>query len=114
MYFFEIAPQLGQATVWSRLPDAFRQPRRTAWADANKSGAEVDSFLEGPVFDEQGNLYVTDIPYGRIFCIDPEGQWRLVAQYDGEPNGMKWLRPGVLLITDYLNGLMSLDVASGE
>ena len=36
-------------------------------------GREVDSFLEGPVFDQVGNLYVTDIPFGRIFRIDPQG-----------------------------------------
>lgn len=115
MYFPGTFPEVGEATVWTRLPDEFRQTgQRTAWADANKSGDCVDSFLEGPVFDAEGNLYVTDIPFGRVFRIDPTGKWALLAQYDGEPNGMKWLRPGVLLITDYLNGLMALDVLSGR
>jgi len=114
MFFYENPPQIGQAVVWTRLPDEYRKPRPTAWAEANKAGAEIDSFLEGPVFDDKGNLYVTDIPYGRIFRIDPAGNWTLITQYEGEPNGMKWLRPGVLIITDYLNGLMTLDVASGE
>ena len=113
MYFPGITPHVGQAEVWTRLPDAFRRIQPSAWADANKSGDQIDSFLEGPLFDGQGNLYVTDIPFGRVFRINPEGSWELIAQYDGEPNGMKWLRPGVLLITDYKNGLMSLDVKSG-
>jgi gluconolactonase len=66
------------------------------------------------VFDEHGNLYVTDIPWGRVFRIDPQGEWSLVAEYDGEPNGMKFRAPGKLLITDYKNGLMELDVATGR
>ena len=37
-----------------------------------------------------------------------------MAEYDGEPNGMKFLDAGTLLITDYKNGLMRLDVASGQ
>jgi gluconolactonase len=76
-------------------------------------GTITDSFLEGPVFDGAGNLYVTDIPWGRIFRIDPQGMWSLVAEYDGEPNGMKFLDANTLLITDYKNGLVRLDVASG-
>lgn len=37
-----------------------------------------------------------------------------MAEYDGEPNGLKFLKPGTLLITDYKNGLMRLDLASGQ
>ena len=33
---------------------------------------------------------------------------------DGEPNGMKFLAPGQLLVTDYKNGLVVLDIASGQ
>lgn len=114
MYFPAAIPEVGQAQVWSTLPDCFRQPRQSAWSDANKAGEHLHSFLEGPVFDDKGNLYVTDIPYGRVFCVDPSGDWTLIVQYEGEPNGMKWLRPGVLLITDYRNGLVALDVERQE
>ena len=55
-------PEIIEARVLTRLPDAFREPRRTDWVDANKPGHVIDSFLEGPVFDRAGNLYVTDIP----------------------------------------------------
>ncbi len=86
---------------------------RSVWADANRGGACVDSFLEGPVFDAAGNLYVTDIPFGRIFRIDSRGGWDLVAEYDGEPNGMKFLNQRELLVADYKNGLMVCEIASG-
>lgn len=107
-------PSVAEFNVWSAMPDEFRRPERSAWADANRGGAKTDSFLEGPVFDDHGNLYVTDIPWGRIFRIDPAGNWSLVAEYDGEPNGMKFLDACTLLITDYKNGLMALDVATGR
>ena len=101
--------------VFTRMPDRFRRAgERSVWARANMPGRQVDAFLEGPVVDAQGHLYVTDIPFGRVFRIDPQGEWDLVAQWDGEPNGMKWLRPGQLLVTDYRNGLMQVDVASGQ
>ena len=108
------APEVRELTLFSAMPDALRRLERSAWADANRGGSPVDSFLEGPVFDDAGNLYVTDIPWGRIFRIDRQGAWTLVAEYDGEPNGMKFLNAGTLLITDYKNGLMQLDVASGR
>ena len=111
MNFLGNSPIVRDAEVWARLPDVFRDTAHpTAWADANRAGEVIDSFLEGPLFDDHGNLYVTDIPYGRVFKITPKAQWELIVQYDGEPNGMKWLRPGVLVIADYQNGLMQLDL----
>jgi gluconolactonase len=107
-------PQVIQARVLTRLPDAFRRKRRNAWADANKPGHEIDSFLEGPSFDRAGNLYVTDIPYGRIFRISPQLEWTLAAEYDGWPNGSCFHRDGSLWITDYRRGLLRLDVSSGN
>lgn len=107
-------PVIRQTEVFTRLPDRFRAARRTPWADANRGGTPLDSFLEAPVFDTAGNLYVGDIPFGRIFRIDARGEWTLVVQYDGEPNGMKFLSDGELLIADYKNGLMRLDLQRGE
>jgi gluconolactonase len=106
-------PEVRTLDTWTALPQRYRQLRRTVWGDANQGGRESDSFLEGPVFDGAGNLYVTDIPFGRVFRIDPQGEWDLIAQWDGEPNGMKFLNATELLVTDYLNGLMLLDTRSG-
>ncbi len=106
-------PEIRTLEVFTSMPARFRQRQRTAWSDANMGGREVDSFLEGPVFDEAGNLFVTDIPFGRVFRIDPKGEWDLVAQWDGEPNGMKFLNASELLVTDYRHGLMVVDSGSG-
>lgn len=103
-----------QTEIFTRMPDQFRRPgTRTEWADVMAHGAHLDCFLEGPSFDGAGNLYVTDIPYGRVFKIDPGGTWTLVAEYDGEPNGLKFHKDGRALITDHKQGIMSLDPATG-
>jgi sugar lactone lactonase YvrE len=81
--------ELIKAEIFTSLPAKFRARRRTTWSDANRQGAEVDSYLEGPSFDRAGNLYVVDIPFGRVFRITPRGEWELVIQYDGWPNGLK-------------------------
>lgn len=112
-------PVVREAEVFTRMPAKFRKPDvQTEWARANRGGQATDSFLEGPVWSPdgqgRGHLYVTDIPHGRIFRISPAGDWELVAEYDGEPNGMKLVDDVHLLITDYRNGLMLLDIKRGE
>src|SRR5437868_2073995 len=99
---------------WTSLPKKFRKKGRTAWSDPNRQGAEVDSFLEGPSFDRQGNLWCVDIPFGRIFRIDKKGEWQLVVQYDGWPNGLKFHRDGRAFIADYRRGLLALDPKRGK
>ena len=80
----------------------------------NQGWRYVDSSLEGPVFDEQGNLYVSGIPFGRVFRINPDGEWELVTQWDGEPNSMKCPNSGQLLIIYYPNGLVVLDIKTSQ
>ncbi len=104
-------PERIDAAVLTRLPDEFRRPRRCDWVNANKPGHVLDSFLEGPSFDRAGNLYLCDIPYGRIFRIDPALRWTLIAEYDGWPNGLALHADGSLWIADYRCGLLRLSVA---
>jgi gluconolactonase len=112
MSFFA-PPRRVETTVFARLPDRFRRPRRMPWSDYNRGGQAVDSFLEEPAFDRQGRLYVTDIPFGRVFRVSPEGEWEQVAEYDGWPNGLKIHKDGRIFITDYKRGLLLLDPESG-
>jgi gluconolactonase len=107
-------PQVVQARVLTRVPDSFRRKGRTPWSEANRPGQEVDCFLEGPSFDRAGNLYVVDIPNGRIFRITPDLAWTVVAEYDGWPNGTAFHRDGSLWITDYRRGLLKLRVSSAS
>ncbi len=103
-----------EAAIFTVLPDKFRKrDTRSAWADTNRGGSRIHSFLEGPSFDRAGNLYVTDIPFGRVFRISPAGEWTLIVEYTGWPNGLKIHRDGRIFITDYMHGIMLLDPAAG-
>jgi gluconolactonase len=103
-----------EARSFTSLPVRFRNKQRTAWSDPNRAGAAVDSFLEGPSFDRDGNLWCVDIPFGRIFRISPKGEWDLAAQYDGWPNGLKIHKDGRIFIADYKKGLLVLDPRTGR
>jgi gluconolactonase len=107
-------PQRLEPQLWTRLPDQYRRKVRTPWADANRGGETIDSFLVGPSFERAGNLYVTDIPHGRVFRVAPDGTWSVVTEYDGWPNGLKIAKDGSIVITDYRRGLLRLDAASGK
>lgn len=108
-------PPVVEARVFARLPEHFsRAASRSPWVDVQLHGAPTPSFLEGPSFDRDGNLWVVDIPWGRIFRIAPEGRVELAVEYDGEPNGLKFHRDGRAFITDHRHGLMVLDPASGR
>jgi gluconolactonase len=99
---------------FARLPDRLRNLRRSSWADANRAGAPIDSFLEGPCFDRAGRFLVTDIPNGRILLVGPGQAWEVLAEYDGWPNGLALGADDGLLIADYRHGLLSLDPARGS
>ena len=104
------APPVIKTEIFARVPDSLRareNPRR-------QSGVARDCFLEGPSFDRDGNLYVTNIPYRQIFRVSPGGEFTLVATYDGEPNGLKIHRDGRIFIADHKQGLMLLDPRSGK
>ncbi len=104
-----------KAEPFAKLPAEFRvSGRKSPWIDANKPGASVPSFLEGPSFDKDGHLWLVDIPWGRIFSISPSGKWSLRAEYDGWPNGLKIHRDGSIWIADYRRGILCLDPSSGN
>ena len=92
------------------LPEGLRRPVRSAWADANRGGAPVHSFLEGPCLDVAGRLHVVDIPHGRVFRVE---DWATVAETGSWPNGMALGRDGAFLVADYRRGLLRLDPATG-
>lgn len=104
------APKIVDANIWSSMPDHFRLSKDSDWARLNKSGQVIDCFLEGPVFDSKGNLYITDIPYGRIFKISPGKDWELLIQYEGWPNGLAIDSNEKIWIADHKLGLLSFDL----
>jgi gluconolactonase len=107
-------PPVIETEVFARLPDKYRKAGApSAWLDAQLRGAPMHSLLEGPAFDRDGNLYVVDIPFGRLFKVSPAGEFALAAEYDGEPNGLKFHRDGRGFIADHRHGIMVFDPESG-
>ena len=109
-------PPIDVATeVWTEIPEKYRRADvRSAWVNASKFGQDPHSFLEGPSFDRDGNLYVVDIPFGRVFRISPDRAWTLITEYDGEPNGLKIHKDGRIFVADYKRGIMQIDPVTGK
>jgi hypothetical protein len=100
MNFYPVPPVI-QAEVFVRIPDALRctgQP--TDWRGGSSSPPS-EIFLEGPTYLGNGDLYVTDIPYGRILKIDRQKQVTECVRYDGEPNGLVVREDGCMIVADY-------------
>lgn len=111
---FKAPPEIG-TELFARIPDQYRKsgqlsPERIM---AGKGNLKTDSYIEGPAFDQDGNLYIVDIAFGLIYQINPQGMVNLLVEYDGEPNGLKIHQDGRIFVADHKNGLMLLDPQSG-
>jgi len=96
------APPVIKTEVFARLPDTFR-----------RSTAKPQCFLEGPAFDRAGNLYVVNIPLGQILKVSPQGDFSLLTEYDGEPNGLAIHKDGTLYVADHRRGLLTVNPDTG-
>ena len=114
--YLETPPRLIETRVFSTMPG--RLPPQGCARPTGPTpivrARTTDSFIEGPSFDADGNLHVVDIPFGRIFRIAPGGEWSLVIEYDGWPNGLKIAADGRILVADYKHGIMELDAKAGR
>ncbi|HRM94068.1 MAG TPA: SMP-30/gluconolactonase/LRE family protein, partial [Alicycliphilus sp.] len=50
------SPQVCELEPFTSMPEPLRRRERSDWADANRGGVVTDSFLEGPVWGDDGNL----------------------------------------------------------
>jgi len=108
-------PPAVKAEVFARIPDRYRKAGQLSAERlaAGKGTRATDSYIEGPSFDRAGNLYLVDIAFGLIFRVSPQGDVTQIAEYDGEPNGLKIHQDGRIFVADHKNGLMLLDPDSG-
>ena len=114
MGFFH-PPKDVPTTLFARLPDELRGVNDdNEWVRHQPAGSPSHSLLEGPSFDRAGNLWCVDLPNGRIYRINPAGEFHVAAQYDGWPNGLKFHRDGRIFIADYKHGIMVMDPVSGR
>ena len=103
------APPLLQTEVFTRMPASlYKTEAHSEWV-AHRGAGPLHSFLEGPSFDREGNLFCVDLAHSRIFKINPAGEWSVFAEYEGEPNGLKIHRDGRIFVADHDHGLISFD-----
>lgn len=112
---FKAPPEIG-TEVFARIPEEYRKSGQLSSERilAGKGNLKTDSYIEGPTFDQEGNLYIVDIAFGLIFQISPKGLVKLLVEYDGEPNGLKIHQDGRVFVADHKNGLMLLDPTSAS
>ncbi len=103
------APPSVEATVFATIPDTFHKSGSNIWVDIQMLGARTPVFLEGPTFDREGNLWLVDIPWGRLFKVTPDAQVSCELEYDGHPNGLAYHKDGRLFIADAKNGILAFD-----
>ncbi|WP_394198503.1 SMP-30/gluconolactonase/LRE family protein [Litoreibacter albidus] len=98
------------ATPLTELPAPLHHTGEPSdWAKMTRPGQKMHSFLEAAFYDEDGNLWLSDVPYGRVFCIDKSGEWTLAHQIDGEPHAMRLApKDGRHIAVDYRHGLIEL------
>lgn len=107
------SPPETEASVFSSLPEELRMHGEPSeWRDNQVGRLPEHSLLEGPCFDQEGNLWCVDIAYGRIFRVSSAGIFETMIQYDGEPNGLAFHKDGRLFVADYKNGIMVFDTVS--
>ncbi|KAH0175247.1 gluconolactonase, partial [Aureobasidium melanogenum] len=113
MNFYPVPPVI-KAQVLTRISEELRCKGESDWR-GGFTGTFQNIFLEGPTCDEDGHLYVTDVPYGRILKINKyTKQTTVCVQYDGEPNGMVRRKDGKFIVADYKKGLLLFDPQSNQ
>lgn len=111
---FAPPPEIETRVFATVPPELQLHNRPSAWTDKLFRGRTLGSFLEGPSFDREGNLYMVDVAHGRIFRVTPKAEWSVVADYDGEPNGLKIHRDGRIFVADQQNGIIEIDPVNGK
>ncbi|WWC85702.1 uncharacterized protein L201_000568 [Kwoniella dendrophila CBS 6074] len=112
MNFWSLPPTIVAKTL-PAIPQELYAQKASEWISG--AGTSPPIFLEGPTTDTNGNLFVVDVPYGRILKYQIEiQQWSVLADWNGEPNGLAIREDGMLVVADYKEGLLLCDSITGE
>jgi len=100
MNFYPPPPTI-EASLYARIPDDTRCKDKDSEWRRGFSRAFQNIFLEGPVYATSGDLYVVDVPYGRILRVAPSKEVIVETEWDGEPSGLAVDPEGKIAIADY-------------
>lgn len=110
MNFYPVPPVI-TAELYLRIPDDVRCVGQESEWRGGFARKFQHIFLEGPVVDSVGNLYMVDIPYWRILRVDTDKNVTVSCKWDGEPNGLVGKADGKLLVADYKQVVLALSDA---
>jgi gluconolactonase len=97
------------AQPFTTLPKQFRHKGAPSdWAKMTRPGLAMHSFLEGAFFDTRGDLWLSDVPYGRVFRVTQQGDWHCAHRIEGAPHAMRITPDGRHIAVDYRHGLIEL------
>ncbi|KAJ4400675.1 hypothetical protein N0V91_008513 [Didymella pomorum] len=100
MNFYPVPPTI-EASIYVRIPDDIRcKDKESEWR-GGFARAFQNIFLEGPIYATSGDLYVVDVPYGRILRVTPSKEVIVETEWDGEPNGLAVDPEGKIVVADY-------------
>lgn len=100
MNFYAPPPTI-TASLFVRIPEEIRCKNRESEWRGGFARPFQNIFLEGPVYSSSGDLFVVDVPYGRILRISSDKNVTVEAEWDGEPNGLAVDPEGRIAIADY-------------
>ncbi|MFC7460163.1 SMP-30/gluconolactonase/LRE family protein [Hydrogenophaga defluvii] len=86
-------PLVIEARMLSKMPNRLRRRGE-------------DCSLRGAAFDRAGNLFLSDTPSARILRLSRAGQWELVVETGGSPQGIAVHQDGSLWVADARRGLL--------
>lgn len=99
MNFFSPPPTI-KAELFATVPEHLRCGEDSEWRGGFAGGYD-NILLEGPTICDRGDLYITDIPHGRILKVSKDASFSECIKYDGEPNGMAVRKDGKFVVADY-------------
>ncbi|KAI9040626.1 SMP-30/gluconolactonase/LRE family protein [Aspergillus affinis] len=108
MNFYPVPPVI-QAEIYTRIPDEVRSTGQPTEWRAGSATPLADIFLEGPTYVQNGDLYLVDVPYGRILKVDADKAVTECVRWDGEPNGLVVREDGCIVVADYKQGILVFD-----
>ena len=92
--------------VVAEVPESLQTTGREAsWLRARQGVPAPRAFLEGPVPAADGGLYLVDVAWGRLLHLSSDGEFGVLLECGGEPNGLALGPGGALVIADYQRGL---------
>jgi len=115
--FFSLGTAAAQPRGPAAAPARVQGQSRTITMQELCGGCVVEKFstcgksIEGPTFDDQGNLYIVSQGSGGIEKITPDGVCHHFADTGGTPQGLKF-HNGMIYGVDRKRGVFTLDLAT--